>query len=241
MSTLLLWSLLSYVTGSPLLSLAIVLGFLWYGTSYAFFAFSPLRWWQRFQRSQTLERTLAVNPHDRAASFELAELYVGWRRYARAVAVLKPNLAQDQDDDTWFVAGVAAFGAGDAPTGQRLLGAVAERNPKFRQGAAFLELGRWWLKVARAKDAVAVLEHYVAICTSTIEGRTLLAKAYSATGDTAAATKAANEAWAHFREAPGFQRRRERIWAYRAKPERAFIAFAVVLLVLAGLGWLILR
>jgi len=67
-----------------------------------------------------------------------------------------------------------------------------------------------------------------------VQGRVLLARARRALGDRAGAEAAEREAWQEYRALPGFQRRVERAWAWRARPMRPILyAAAVVAAVLA--------
>ncbi len=67
----------------------------------------------------------------------------------------------------------------------------------------------------------------------TVEGRVLLAKALDKAGRDADAALMRDEAWKDYVAAPGFQRRRERMWAWRARPSRPLTYVAIALVVLA--------
>jgi len=237
MSKWVLWLVLTSITGSPLLSLVLVIGVIWALDRFTFqFLPRPLRVLGRWRRAGQLERTLMTNTHDRRARFELAELRIGRGKYAEAVTLLKPNLeAGDEDVDTLFLLGVAYLGAGEVARGELLLDEAAKLNPDYRHGAIDLERGRLRLAHADAKGAVAALERFVKGRHGTVEGRTLLARALDKSGRDADAALMRDEAWKEYVAAPGFQRRRERMWAWRARPSRPamYAAIAVVLLVLS--------
>ena len=143
--------------------------------------------------------------------------------------MLQPNLAQDDDNDTLFAMGVASYGAGDRTLGEKLLTTVVERAPQFRYGGALLELGRFRLAGGDATSARSLLEQYCALNSSSVEGRVLLSRAWAQTGDSERASQLRNEAWKVFVDLPGFQRRKERLWAYRANPARAGVVVAIVI------------
>jgi tetratricopeptide (TPR) repeat protein len=237
MSTWMLWMIVSAVTGRPLLSLALVFGALWAMDRFTLGVLPrPLRIINRWRRAGQLERTLMNNTHDRKARFELAELRVGQGRYAAAVELLKPNLeAGDDDVDTLFLLGVAYLGAGEKAKGELLLDEAAKVNPDFRQGSIELERGRLRLANGDAEGAVKALEHFVKGRHGSIEGRVLLAKALDKAGRDADAALMRDEAWKDYVAAPGFQRRRERLWAWRARPSRP-ITYAAIALLLVFLG-----
>lgn len=229
----LIWILVSALLGNPLLAAALILGFLFLSGRFAFAAPPPLRLWQQHQRGAVLDRQLDDNPHNRAARFERAELYLLRGRYVRAADVLRPNLAQDDDNDTLFVMGVASYGAGDRELGEKLLTTVLERSPNFRYGGPLLELGRFRLASGDAARARPLLERYCELNSSSVEGRVLLARACAK--DSAAAARAREDAWRVYRGLPRFQRRKERLWAYRANPARAGMIIGIVVVLVSVL------
>jgi tetratricopeptide (TPR) repeat protein len=234
MSTWMLWMIVSLFTGRPLLSLVLVFGLIWAMDRFTLQLLPrPLRFIHRWRRAGQLERTLMNNTHDRRARFELAEFRVGQGRYARAVELLKPNLeAGDEDVDTLFLLGVAYLGAGEKAKGELLLDEAAKLNPDFRQGSIDLERGRLRLAQGDTPGAIEALERFVKGRNGSIEGRTLLAKALAKAGRDADAALMRDEAWNDYVAAPGFQRRRERMWAWRARPSRPITYGAIVLIVL---------
>lgn len=237
MSKWFLWMILSSVTRSPVLSLLLVFGLAYVVDRHTFGILPrPLRMLGRWRRAGHLERLLMANPHDRRARFELADLRVGQRRYAAAVEVLKPNLAAgDEDVDTLFLLGVASLGAGQAAQGELLLDEAEKLNPDYKMGAIELERGRWRLARGDAKGAVEALERFCKSRHGTVEGRVLLAKALDKSGRDADAALMRDEAWNDYVSAPAFQRRRERAWAWRARPSRP-IAYAAGVVLVLGLG-----
>lgn len=236
MSTWVLWMILSMVTGRPLLSLGLVLVAVWAMDRYTFQVLPrPLRFLHRWRRAGQLERLLHINTHDRRARFELAELRVGRGRYAAAAELLKPNLeAGDEDVDTLFLLGVAYLGARETAKGELLLSEAEKLSPDYRMGSIDLERGRLRLAHGDAKGALAPLERFVQGRHGTVEGRVLLAKAMDKVGRDADAALMRDDAWKEYVAAPGFQRRRERMWAWRARPSRPLLyaAIAVGVLVL---------
>ncbi|MDC0713495.1 hypothetical protein POL68_33835 [Stigmatella sp. ncwal1] len=242
MSKWLLWMLLTAFTGRPLLSLALLLVGLWVMDRFTVQLLpSPARWWGRWRRSGQLERMILANTHDRRARAELAELWIGRGLYAEAAGLLKPNLeAGDEDVDTLFLLGVAYLGAGEVARGELLLDEAAKLDEDFRMGAIDLERGRLRLKNGDAQGAVAPLERFVKSRHGTVEGRVLLARALNRSGRDAEAALMRDEAWAEYVSAPRFQRRRERMWAWRARPSRP-LTYVALALVAMTLGFQLMR
>lgn len=235
MSKWLLWMLLTAFTGRPFLSLALVLVAVWAVDRFTLQLLpSPLRLFARWRRAGQLERMLLANPHDRRARSELADLWIARGRYKQAAEVLKPNLeAGDEDVDTLFLLGVAYLGAGEVAKGELLLDEAAKLNPDYRHGAIDLERGRLRLANGDAKGAVEALERFVNARHGAVEGRVLLAKALDKAGRDADAALMRDDAWKEYVAAPGFQRRRERMWAWRARPSRPLIYAAIAVVAMA--------
>jgi len=235
MARWILWYLLARITGSPIASLVILVAIWWAADRFTVGVLPDpvraLRWWGRIRR---LRRTMAVNPHDRRARLELADLLVERRRSREAVEVLHPNLeAGDDDVFTLFTMGTACAGAGYHSQAEVFLSEARKLEPGFRLGQIDLELGRMRLARKDAAGARTALEALLALRPSSVEGKVLLARAMTLQGDGASARRLRLEAWRDYVAAPRFRRRRERLWAWRARPWRPAIYAAVA--ILAGL------
>lgn len=228
------WILLTALTGSPLGSAVFLIVFWLVVDRFTLGILpDPLRWVMRRRRAGQLERTLRANPHDGRARLELAGLFVDRRRYAEALALLKPNLEKGDDDpQTLFTMGVACLGAGYVEQGEKLLESVDEASPGFRVGEVELVRGRFRLERRDFAGAKAALERFVAARTGTIEGRLLLSRALDGLGDDGAGALMRDAAWEEYVGAPGFQRRQERWWAWRARPSRPLTYLLVAALAL---------
>lgn len=229
------WIVLTSITGSPLLSIVILIAVWWVLDQYSLRLLpNPFKWFGRLSRMWKHERLLLNNPNDRKARFDLAEIYLSQKRYAKAMQMLRPNLEHGDDDArTLFAFGIACLGAGHVAQGEKLLLAAQEADPNFRMGDIDLELGRWRLKRGEARAAVEALERFVDTRRGTVEGRALLAKALDLAGDDAKGALVREEAWSEYRKSPSYLRRAERFWAWRAKPSRP-IAYAALLLLLGA-------
>lgn len=225
MSKWFLWIILSSLTGSPIGSAIALLVFYWAVDRFTFRMLpDPVGLVRKWMRAGKLRRDLVGNPHDRRARYELAEIMLGRKRYARAVELLRPNLeAGDDDVPTVYTMGVACLGAGHPEQGEKLLEHAAEKDPGFRLGAIELERGRWRLQRGDAKGAQEALKKALGFRSGSIEARVLLARALEAGGDDGAAALMREEAWREYVGSPAFHRRVERFWAWRAKPSRPAI------------------
>src|SRR5918996_1253405 len=225
------WIVLTALTGNPILAGVIVLLVWWVADRFTLGILpDPFRFTRRWMRAATLRRQLAANPSDRRARLELAALLLERKRYADALALVKPNVeAGDHDPSTLFVMAQACLGTGHAEQGELFLDEVIERDPNFRMGEVHLERGRWRLQRKDAQGALRALQELASARPGTVEGKVLLARAQRALGDDAAAAEARREAWREYASAPRFQRRRDRLWAWRAKPSRPLLYAAIAL------------
>jgi len=226
------WYLLSAATGSPVVALLLLLAIGWIGDRFTFRVLpDPVRIAARWRRRGLLRRTLMVNPHDRRARFELAELLLEGGRPGEAAETLRPNVeAGDEDVRTAYVMGAALARSGAREPAERALAIAREAEPGFRTGEIDLELGRMRLAGGDPAGAREALERLVAARPGTVEGRLLLSRALDALGDAAGARRVRDEAWHEYASLPPFQRRRERRFAWRIRPWRpAAIALAVIL------------
>lgn len=238
MSKLFQWWILSRLTGNPLLSAVILIVVYWVMDRFTLGLLpDPFRLFRRWARMSALRRALGHNPNDRRARHEWAMLLVEQRRYAAAVELLKANLeAGDDDPATLFTMGVACLGAGHVKQGELFLTEAEERDPNFRMGEIHLVRARFRLRRGEAASALDALKALVAMRPGTVEGKVLMAKAHQKLGDDVAAAYAKKDAWGQYVHSPRFQRRRDRLWAWRANPARplTYLAIALVCGVLFG-------
>jgi tetratricopeptide (TPR) repeat protein len=233
-SSWLLWLLLAWLTGSPLQALVIVLVIWWLSDRFTFRVLpDPVRHLRRWRRRASLESTLAANPHDRRARFELAQLLLDVRRPQRALDVLRPNLeAGDDDVHTAFLYGALLARTGQHAQAERILSIARAQEPGYRLGEIDLELGRSRLAAGDLSGAREALERLVAARPGTVQGRYLLAKAVAGQ-DPALAARLRDHAWREYTALPRFRRAEERPFAWRIRPSRPIAIAAVVAVVLA--------
>lgn len=230
------WIILTAITGSPLGS-AVALIVFWLVVDRFTFGFlpDPLRWVMRLRRQWALERTLLGNPHDGRARVELGQIYVERQKGKAAVEVMRPVFDQGADDiQSVFTMGEACLQAGYTEQGEKLLAHAEELNPDFRVGEVHLVRGRDRLRRKDFKGAKESFEALVKARRGTIIGRVLLAQANAGLGDDATAALLKDDAWNEYVSAPGFQRRKERFWAWRARPSRP-ATYLLVLVLCFGL------
>ncbi len=190
----------------------------------------PLKVLWRWRRETRLNHLLKLNPHDRRTRLELSELLVSRKAHAKAVDTLRPVLEHGDDDpQTLFTMGAACLGAGYREQGEKLLAHLREEQANFRQGEVDLVLGHARLAAGDAAGAKEALDRFLTVRKGSVEGRVLLARAQAALGDDASAALTKDAAWAEYEASPSFQQRKERLWAWRARPSRPLIYAAIAL------------
>ena len=166
-----------------------------------------------------LRSLLDLNPHDRRARHELASLALRVGRAQEALELLKPNIAAgDHDWETLILMGRACFGAGFPAQAEVFLAEAKADEPARSMGEVDLELGRGLLDAGDARRALEALERLCLERPGTVEGRVLCARAQAKLGDRTAARALREQAFAQWRSAPRFVRRRDRAWAFRVQP-----------------------
>ena len=219
MRNLFLFFFVTLLTGSPLVAI-LVIAAVYLALDYQFVGVSR-RLFDGFRRAseiRRLKRDLSVNPHDAAARAGLGRLLVSARRHAEAAPHLEQAIARMPDsDDAACDLGLAYLWTGKIPEGERLLRTALARNPKFRYGEPYLRWGEFLLSAGRVRDAAESLETFLSIHSSSVEGHYLLAEAYRREGNASNAAKIYRDALFMFKKSPGYKRRAERLWAWKAR------------------------
>jgi len=222
------FSILWMLTGSPVAAAAILL------IAYAladWYTFGFLRGVAQavadFRRGRRLRLVLLQNPHDRKARTDLGQILVSQRRYRRAIEVVKPLADSDPHDlRALSLLGLCCLATGRVDQGELFLSEVHGADPRFRDGEALLELGRHRV-VRRAASAAEPLTRFLSVHPHHVEARYLLSRARQLAGDKAAASAERARCWQEYETELPYQRRRDRIWAWRARPSRPLIYAAI--------------
>lgn len=227
---------MAMVLQRPLLAGLVVL-VLWFALDRAWFSRTGAsQWFQRRRLESQLRAKLEINAHDRDARFQLAELLLLRGQHAEARELIERNVAAgDSDDETLFVAGVAAFGAGGSTEdAERYLAKARDKSPTFRSGAIEMALGRGRLDHGQFAAAKEALDDAIRAQPGSVEAHVLLSRALDGLerDDESAAAKA--RAWTLYTESPRFKRRQTRRWAWRAKPMAAVRYVGAVVAVVAA-------
>ena len=218
MGKLLVFGVLTWMTGNPIVALVIVLVVSAAGYGYVSGRlFRIPRAVNRWISIRELNRTVATNPHDATAQADLGRLLVEAGQPARALSHLEAARARAPEvAETTYYLGAARLRLGDAATGRPLIEEALARDPRLGYGEPHLRLADYYLDHDRPGEALPHLERFHEVHASSVEGQYKRACAYLATGRTDLARAALEEAVRAYRGAPRFKRREERLWRLRA-------------------------
>ena len=165
-----------------------------------------------------LETEIRDNAENVTARRDLAKIWLAKRRPRRAIALLEAARRRDKESaELALLLGKALFLAGRPDAALPFLVEAAGKHARHMYGEAFLLAGKALAKLHRHAEAEDALLRYLAINSSSVEGRVLLACTRRRLDDTAGAAQAMRDALQTFAEVPRFRRRAEWRWYLRAR------------------------
>lgn len=218
MRNLFLFGVLTWMTGNPVLAIAIVL-VIW-AAGYGYLSarlFRIPRAIDRWLTIRELDRAVRTNPHDATARADLGRLLVEAGDPARALSHLEAaHTRAPEVAETAYYLGAARLRLGDETDGRPLIEEALARDPRLGYGEPHLRLADYYLDHGQPAEALTHLERFTEMHASSVEGQYKLARAYQATSHADRARAALDEAVRAYRGAPRFKRREERSWRLRA-------------------------
>ncbi len=218
MGRLLLFGLITWATGNPILALVVVLVITAAGYGYLFGRlFRIPRAVNRWLAIRELDRAVHTNPHDATARADLGRLLVKAGPPGRALSHLEAARARAPEvAEHAYYLGAARLRLGDGAGGRPLIEEALGRDPRLGYGEPHLRLADYYLEHGQTAEALVHLERFTELHASSVEGRYKLGRAYLATGQQDRARTALDDAVRAYRGAPSFKRREERLWRLRA-------------------------
>jgi len=220
-SKFILFGLLTWLTGSPLMAL-IVLVIVYYVIDRRFIGIFPsvTAPFKRTSRLRELKRHLRTHVHDTSAKLEAARLLIQRKNYREAEEYLRQILPIMEDSaEVLFELGLCRLKQGDTADGEQWIKRGLELNPRVAYGAPYLRLGEAFADKEPEK-AVAFLQRFRELNSSSCEAYYRLGQIYDRMGKRADAQAAYRETVEVYRSLPKYKRRSERRFALLAAMRR---------------------
>ena len=214
-----LFALLTWITGSPVLAIVILIALAvpgWLaGSRWAFRASRQLRAWGEAGR---LRRALATNPHDAKARADLGALLARRGRYREARTELEQAYPRVEDlPEPNYALGLCLLHEGEVDRGTTLIQRALSTSPKFGYGEPSLRLGDFAAGRGEWEQAAKSYRDAVGVHGSSVEGWAKLGEALAHLHRSDEARSAFQEAITSYRTAPWYRRSEDRPWKRRAR------------------------
>jgi tetratricopeptide (TPR) repeat protein len=216
MSKLLLFGLLFWLIGNPIVAI-IVLILILYVLDRRFVGLSPsiVKPLKRRSRIKKLEQLLRLNPSDVSSKMELARLQLERKSYARARQMLESvGDAMEHSAEYWDDLGTALLFTGDKERGEQAMLRALAINPRVKYGEPYLRLAA--ANRSDAEKALSYLKELRDIHSSSCEAYYRMGLIYKELGNKTEAKRAFQEAAEIYASLPRYKRRQERSWALRS-------------------------
>lgn len=199
-------SLLAYGLRYPWLMAGLLV--LWLGRR---FIPDPVLWLRTAGTITRLEARVSANPADVTARRDLATLYLTRLRPGRALALLEEAERRFPDDaELQYLKGLALLRTRRANDAIEPLVRAVTLDPRVRFGEPYWAAAEALIACGRLEDAEDALERFVESNTSSMKGLVRLALVRRRRGDGQGAERALTEAFATWRQLPGYRKRGQR-------------------------------
>lgn len=209
--------LLYRLLGNPFLALIILLVVLYFvDRRYVGILPSFSKPFRRSRQISKLRLTIAQNPNDVSAKFDLARLLTERKRYSESKELLTAIVDRyETSAEYWVELGYANLKLGQLPEGEAQMLKGLEINRRAQYGQPYLRLAETFRHVDHDK-ALHYVSQFQEIQSSSSEAYYLAGSMYKALGRTEEAKLAFNESLAVYRTLPKYKKRQERGWALRS-------------------------
>lgn len=212
-----LFVFLSWLTGSPIIAILVLLVILYFIDRRYIGLFpnlgKPLK---RLRSISKLRQQLSLSPHNVSSKRELASLLIERRQYKEAFNILQEvKSSSESSAEYWHDLGTALIGLGQLQEGEDHVKHALQLNERVRYGQPYLQLASAFRHEAPAK-ALDYAAQYGQIHSSSSEAYYLLGSLYLSLDRKEDAKSAFTESIAIYRSLPKYKKRMERKWAVRS-------------------------
>ncbi|ETT50851.1 tetratricopeptide repeat protein [Paenibacillus sp. FSL H7-0350] len=209
--------LLYRLLGNPILALIILLVVLYFlDRRYVGILPSFSKPFRRSRQMSKLRTTIAQNPNDVTARFDLARLLIERKRFSEAKELLTAIADRyETSAEYWVELGYANLKLGQLPEGEAQMLKGLDINRRAQYGQPYLRLAEIFRHVDQDK-ALHYVSQFQEIQSSSSEAYYLAGSMFKTLGRTEDAKLAFNESLAVYRSLPKYKKRQERGWALRS-------------------------
>lgn len=219
MSKFILFYILYWLTGNPLLALAvIVILILTVDRAYLSFIPDPFKALRRSSRIGQLRKIVSINPHDGRSLKELGVLLVERGDFGKAAECFRKAETKMSDDPEFnYYYGIAEARTGDIGKGRELVEKSLNSSPGLRYGEPYLMMAEVYISRHDYRDALPLLERFVEIHSSSSRGFYRLGFVKMKLGMKDEGIAFLRKSIRVFKSSPLFKRRVDRKWALKAR------------------------
>ena len=219
MSKFILFYILYWLTGNPLLALlVIVVIILTVDRAYLSFIPDPFRALRASSRIGELRKIVSMNPYDGRSRKELGVLLVergDFRKAAECFRGVETKMADDPEFNYYY--GLAESRSGDIAGGRELVDKALSASPGLKYGEPYLTMAEVYIDCRDYRSALPLLERFVEIHSSSSRGFYRLGLVKMKLGMKDEGVEYLRKSIKAFKSAPLFKRRVDRKWALKAR------------------------
>lgn len=214
LSKFILFSFLWWITGSPFLSiLLLLLIFYFLDRRYIGLFPSMTKPIQAARRAAKIRQELHLNPHNTGHKQELARILIEKHQYQKALPYMEEVYERIPDSpEVLYELGLCHLKTGNPQKREQMILNALKENSMLRYGEPYLELGEAFSN-RDVEKALYYLEKIREIHSSSAETYYRLGNLYSSLGRRAESQAAYEEAVHIYRSLPKYLRRKQRKWA----------------------------
>ncbi|MEJ2696303.1 MAG: tetratricopeptide repeat protein [Candidatus Sulfobium sp.] len=219
MSKFILFYILYWLTGNPLLALLVIVAIiLAVDRTYLSFIPDPFKALRSSSRTGELQKVISINPHDGRSLKELGILLVEKGDFKNAAECFRRTAGKMADDPEFnYYYGIAEARSGDISKGRELVEKALLDSPRLKYGEPYLMMAEVYLDCHDYRNALPLLEKFVGIHSSSSRGFYRLGVVKMKLGMKDEGIEYLRKSIRVFKSSPLFKRRVERKWALKAR------------------------
>jgi tetratricopeptide (TPR) repeat protein len=219
MGKILIFSLLYWVTGSPIIALLVILAiYLAVDRTFLGFLPDPVRLFRTASRIRELRKIISVNPHDGRSLKELGVYMLERGEYQSAVQYFGMAETKMSDDPEFnYYYGISVARTGDITKGRALLEEAVKASPALKYGEPYLMMAEVYMDSGDYESALPLLEKFEEIHSSSSRGFYRMGVVKLKLGAREEGVEYLKKSIKAFKGSPFFKRKTDRKWAWKAR------------------------